>query len=294
MRKKTGSFIVIPFIAAAAFSAQSCTKDGAEKAGQELKTGSPGAPAEVALLPEAPKAGTMLRAVVSGDAVEVRWLRNGQPLATEGDTLLTTGFRKGDVIRVVAGPAGSERAAEAVLLNAPPVIRSVTILPRPFYKGQDIVAEVQGWDPDGDSISYKYEWTVNGERVYETDGHVLSGGSYGRGDAIAVKVVPFDGESEGESFKAEAGQAGNSPPRFTSTPPADFSGRFLYSPVVSDPDGDSVALSLERSPEGMAIGNGVIEWRAKDDQNGSFEVTIAAEDGSGGKALQTFELKVGQ
>jgi hypothetical protein len=44
----------------------------------------------------------------------------------------------------------------------------------------------------------------------------------------------------------------------------------------------------------MGIANGTIDWRAKEEQKGSFEVTVAAEDGFGGKALQTFELKVGQ
>jgi hypothetical protein len=294
MRKKTGSVIIIPLVAAAALLAQSCSKDEHGKAVQDQAPVSAVATAEVTLVPEAPKAGTMLRALVSGEGVQVRWLRNGQPLANEGDTLSTTGFRKGDVIRAVAGPEGSQSAAEAVLVNAPPVIRSVTILPRPFYKGQDISAETAGWDPDGDNISYRYEWTVNGERVYEADGQALPGGSYSRGDLVAVRIVPYDGENEGESFNVEAGRAGNLPPRFTSSPPADFSGRFLYTPAVSDPDGDSVTLLLERSPEGMAIANGTIEWRAKEEQKGSFEVTVAAEDGFGGKALQTFELKVGQ
>lgn len=294
MRKITPK-IAVPLIAAAALALQSCSKDEAQK----ISSGSQGpgagsAKVSVTLLPESPKAGSILRAVVSGEDALVRWQRNGEPLEAEGDMLATSGFRKGDVITALAGPDGAQGSAEAVLQNAPPSIRSVTVSPRPFYKGQDLNAMAEAWDADGDNVSFSYEWSVNGERVYEAEGAVLPAARYDRGDEIAVTVSPSDGEGEGEPFRAVAGKAENSPPKFTSAPPADFSGRFIYAPAVSDADGDSVALSLVRSPEGMTISGGTVEWRARDEQKGSFEVTIAAEDGFGGRTLQTFELKVGQ
>ena len=294
MRKKTGTFIIMPLIAAAALAVQSCAKDEPKEAARSEVTAGAPASAGVTLLPEEPRAGTMLRAVVSGEASEVRWERNGEPLMAAGDTLQTAGFKKGDVIKVVVGSPGAEKAAEAVLVNAPPVIRSVSVSPRPFHNGNGITVEPQGYDPDGDAISYKYGWTVNGESVYGVDERVLPAGSFVRGDEIAVSVTASDSEAAGEVFRVVAGKAVNAPPRFTSAPPVDFTGRFIYATALADPDGDTIALSLEKGPEGMKVENGVVEWRAKGDQKGSFEVTISADDGNGSVVLQTFELKVGE
>lgn len=295
MRKITGKSIAIPLMAAL-LAAQSCSKDSPreEKAGAQVSREAGAGNALVTLLPEDPKAGGVLRAVVSGQDGPLRWFRNGEALEAEGDTLPTSGFRKGDVIKVVAGEGAALESAETVLLNTAPSVRSVNISPRPFYRGQDIRAGAEAWDADGDGVSFRYEWHVNGERVFDADGDVLGAGSFSRGDEVAVTVVPSDGESEGEAFTAQAGKAANSAPGFSSSPPADFSGVFIYKPVLSDPDGDAVSVSIERGPEGMTAADGKVEWRPRDEQKGSFEVTIAADDGFGGRALQTFELKVGQ
>ncbi len=292
MKKTTGFVIAIPLVAVLLAS---CSKDPSQKTpgSDAASQAGPGGPAQVTLLPEDPKAGTVLRAVVTGQDGPLRWFRNGEALEGEADTLSTSGFRKGDVIKAVIGDA-PQGSAETVLRNAPPNVSSVSISPRPFYKGQDIKARVEALDADGDGVSFKYEWSVNGEKVYDADGDVLPAGTFSKGDAVAVTVVPFDGETEGEPFTADAGKVANSAPVFSSAPPSGFSGVFIYKPVLSDPDGDGAAISIERGPEGMTAADGKVEWRPRDEQKGSFEVTIAADDGFGGRALQTFELKVGQ
>lgn len=65
----------------------------------------------------------------------------------------------------------------------------------------------------------------------------------------------------------------------------------MYQPRAADQDGDAVSISLVKGPEGMTAEKGSIEWNAKG-HKGSFEVTVAADDGNGGQSLQTFELKV--
>jgi len=297
MRKRTGAFIIFPLFAAA-IMAQSCSKSEPEKAATpeaaSVVSEAAPSPVSVALLPEEPVAGTLLRAVVTGGAAEVRWERNGEPLMAQGETLPTAGFKKGDVIRAVAGEPGAEKSAEAVLVNAPPVIRSLRISPRPFHKGDALTVEPLGFDPDADAISYRYEWTVNGESVYGAEENVLSSESFARGDEVAVRVVARDSETEGVPFRVVAGRVENAPPKFTSAPPADFTGRFVYSPAVVDPDGDTITLSLEKGPEGMKVEKDSVDWRAGADLSGVFEVTISASDGNGGTVLQTFELRVGQ
>ena len=291
MRKKTiKTFSAVILAAAAVAAAQSCDRKG-EDAGVAKAAGNRPENASISIIPENPKAGTMLRAVVTGaGGLTFRWERNGQALAATADTLDTSGFKKGDRIMLVAGRG---ETAETVLLNSPPVVRSVSFKPGEFSAGVDLQAEVEGWDADGDAVEYEYQWTVNGQAVYSETGPVLGGDRYERGGEISVRVVPYDGEVSGASFEAKAGAARNSPPRFTSVPPVEFSETFVYKPAVSDRDADAVSVSVVKGPEGMTASSGAIEWNARG-HKGSFEVTLAADDGNGGQSLQSFELKVGQ
>lgn len=289
MKKNIKTFSAVIILAAAALAAaQSCDKKSADGKAEENMHEN----ASISIIPENPAAGTMLRAVVTGGhGLAFKWERNGEVLEAADETLDTSGFRKGDTIRLLAYDAGA--AAETVLLNSPPAVKSITFKPGAFSAGVDLQAEAEGWDPDGDGIQYEYQWTVNGQALYSETGPVLGGDKYERGSEISVRVVPYDGEEQGKPFEAKAGLAQNSPPRFTSVPPAEFSGRFAYKPVVSDKDADAVSISVVKGPEGMKVTNGTIEWNAKG-QQGSFEVTLAADDGNGGQCLQSFELKVGQ
>lgn len=254
-----------------------------------------GQAASISLIPDDPAPGTMLRAVVSigGEGLALRWERNGEALEVRADTLDTTGFKKGDRIRLVAGQGGPGETVETVLINTRPVVRSVSFKPGALSRGVDITAEVEGWDVDGDPLSYEYQWSVNGDEIYSETGQTLHGDKFQRGDEVSLRVVPDDGEAEGASFDAVAGQIRNSPPRFTSTPPAEFSGTFVYKPTVTDPDRDVVTFSILKGPQGMKESGGTIEWNAKG-QSGAFEVTLSADDGNGGQSMQTFELKVSE
>lgn len=291
MREKTiKTFFAVILAAAAIEAVQSCDKKGVDGKVAENKPGN----ASISIIPENPAAGTMLRAVATnGDSRTFRWERNGEALTATADTLDTAGFKKGDRIRLVAGGGGPEATAETVLRNSPPVVRSVTFKPGAFSAGLDLQAEAEGWDAEGDAIEYEYQWAVNGQAIYSETGPVLGGDKYERGGEISVRVVPYDGEEQGSPFEAKAGVARNSPPRFTSVPPVEFSGTFVYKPAVSDKDADAVTVSVVKGPEGMTASGGAIEWNARG-QKGSFEVTLAADDGNGGQSLQSFELKVGE
>lgn len=271
-------------------SVQSCEKKS-DQTRVEVESAPPGG-ASVSIIPEGPQAGTMLRAVATGgNGIAFRWERNGEALDVTAETLDTSAFKKGDVLKVVATQGGIETSAETAILNTAPVIRSVTFKPGEISRGQDIQAIAEGWDADGDDIRYEYQWAVNGHTLYSERGAALSGDKFERGDEISVGVTPYDGDKQGAAFEAKAGVVKNSPPRFTSVPPVEFSGRFVYQPRAADQDGDAVSISLVKGPEGMTAEKGSIEWNAKG-HKGSFEVTVAADDGNGGQSLQTFELKV--
>ncbi|MBI1910936.1 MAG: hypothetical protein HYS21_02950 [Deltaproteobacteria bacterium] len=249
----------------------------------------------VELVPEAARAGATLRAIVKGaEEAAYHWEHNGEEVADNtGDTLQTKNFRKGDKVKVAVLSNGGQANAESVLVNSPPSIRSIKITPAELHSGVEVKAAVEGFDPDGDTITYEYHWFVNGQRDYLQTGPAFELKNFSREDTVTLKVTPFDGTEAGEPLEAKAGKIANTPPKFVSTPPADFSGIFVYIPKVTDPDGDSTALTLVKGPEGMRLNDGRIEWNAKG-QKGSFEIIISADDGNGGQAVQSFEMKVAQ
>lgn len=279
------SFIPILFLA---LSIQACGRAPAAPEHPEHKEA---APFTVSLIPESPRAGDALRAVVTGgDDISFRWERNGEAMENSADVLATIGFRKGDRVGVVVTSSGREASAEAALLNSPPVIRSVEISPKSFNRSTGVKAAPDANDTDNDRIEYGYEWYVNNERVFEESGAALDGRYFKRGDAVSVRVVSSDREGS-SAFRTDAGAATNAQPRFVSEPPGDFSGQFLYSPKASDPDGDEVKISVAKGPEGMKMEGGRLEWDTKG-RKGTFEVVLSADDGNGGEAFQRFELKV--
>lgn len=290
MKKNTAiSVFVSVMCMVSTASLQSCVRSGnVEKPAARHKDVS------VELIPETVRAGGILRAVVSGaEGMEFRWERNGEALSSGTETLDTSGFRKNDVIKVSVSSGGSESSAQTALLNSVPVISSIKLEPGDIRSGVDIKAAVESSDTDGDRVTYDYQWYVSGQRVYSQTGPVLDGTHYRRGDKVSLRVIPHDGEEEGAFLEAEASVALNSPPVFSTVPPVEFSGTFIYAPRVVDPDGDSANLKLVKGPEGMKLEDGGIEWDAKG-SSGSFEVVLTADDGNGGQARQGFELKVAE
>ena len=49
--------------------------------------------------------------------------------------------------------------------NSPPVISSVILLPEKPYKESELNLSIQSNDPDGDPITYQYQWIRNDEEI---------------------------------------------------------------------------------------------------------------------------------
>ncbi len=280
----------LPLLLLAHLAVASGCKDAGAPGGQKARAEESESPVSVRLAPERPAAGTDVRALVSGQAGEVEflWTVNGEEVYASGDTLGKGMFRKGDVISVTAWAGGMEASDETVAANTPPSVLSVRIRPEVISAGTGISAEADGHDPDDDPLRYDFEWRVSGGRHY---GETLPGGHVRRGEEISLKVVAYDGDDESEPFDVSGISAANSPPRFASTPPAEFSGAFIYEMRANDPDGDEVRFSLVRGPESMVLNGNRLEWEAGGSA-GDAEVVLSAEDGHGGSALQSFRLSI--
>ncbi|HKY50859.1 MAG TPA: hypothetical protein VJP45_06355, partial [Candidatus Limnocylindria bacterium] len=100
-------------------------------------------------------------------------------------------------------------------LNAPPAMVSATIAPASPDTDDVLTATAVAQDPDGDAITYSYQWTRNGVDIAGATGATLDLGRPGngdRGDAIAVRVTASDGGSTSDPLTSASVTVANTPP----------------------------------------------------------------------------------
>ena len=257
--------------------------------------------------PDEPTAGETVSAVVEasdaeGEPVFFRyvWTLDGKD-AGNSSTLSLRSLPKGTEIEVTAiandGKGDSAPAhAYATLRNAAPFIQQVVIEHgRKLTADDQIVVRPEALDRDGDPVSFRYEWSVNGRQVRET-GPILSTDGLRRGDSVQVTVIATDGEDESDRFAPSPVLLVNAAPQIVSKP-GGFSddGVFRYEVAANDPDGDRILrFSLENPPSGMSIdaATGRMAWSPQPDQLGAHSVTVIVEDAAGDRGSQVVELSV--
>ncbi len=245
----------------------------------------------ILILPAVPTAKTSLYARVSGARERVRfnWAKNGKTIAGAETALLAAEFfAKGDIIEVEAF-AGALRASVSVVINnSPPAITAVK-----FNYGSVVTVMPQGQDPDGDTIGYRYQWSINDEALFVETTNVLPGELFTKGDRVAVAITPYDQESDGATIKLKDVLIDNKPPVITSIPPSSFENSELsYKVRAEDPEGESLSYSLETAPDEMTIDSqtGMLHWSVGEDVTGSQLVKVKVEDASGRWVIQEFSL----
>jgi len=141
----------------------------------------------------------------------------------------------------------------------------------------------------GGEIIYKFDWTLNGQPA--GDGSDSFGG-FKRGDRVAVKITPYQGDKSGSSRVLDF-IVNNTPPRFTESQGMQFDGKtFSYQVKATDQDGDALLYTLEEAPEGMAIDSqtGAIRWQLKESDYGARTIKVKVNDGKGGTATESIKL----
>jgi len=251
----------------------------------------------VKIIPDMPTVKQDIEAVLTGDGdVSYRWEKNGEVITGENSQrVLKERFKKGDVISVTVTSDGNTANASAVIQNSLPEVKSVPFNPQRGHRGIDISVAPVGFDADGDAIDYHYQWVINGEELVGENRQVLKGDRFKRGDAMSVKVTPFDEEGEGEVYKTRAIIIPDAPPKFTSAPLQGFKGNtYKYNVTAEDPDGDAITYSLASAPKGMTIDSstGVIEWQIAPESAGAHKIEVAAQDEEGLRAFQRYTLTI--
>lgn len=286
----------------AAIGLAACTKDAHETGPgplrQEGQTASPQSQTgtlDVKIVPDAPTVLTDLQVAAScAGTATYQWQKNG--LAIDGersDRLSRDRFLKEDRISVIVATGSGQGEATVAIGNSPPSIASVPFSPEYIYAGVDITVSPVGYDPDGDTVGFRYRWTINDKEV-PGDTPVLKGSLFKRGDKINLIVIPYDRDGDGKPFVSQNLIVPNALPRITSEPPEFHGGVYTYQVIAEDPDGDTLTYSLTSAPAGMTIDGrtGMITWKIDENSAGTHAVEVVAQDPAGLKASQKYLLTI--
>jgi hypothetical protein len=148
--------------------------------------------------------------------------------------------------------------------------------------GQDVMRVlIHEKVPEG--TTWIYEWTKNNEPFGKGDN--VRG--FKRGDSIAVKIIPFDGETYGAA-KVLTAEIKNTVPRVVEDQSATFDGKKLTYPLkVIDADGDTLTYSLVEGPPGVTIDqkSGVITWLNVPEDHQKLDLKVKINDGHNGEII---------
>jgi hypothetical protein len=237
---------------------------------------------------------TLIFTGFSASDAKIEWLLNGAPEESASPNQFTLSrARKGDTLQAKALIQGREILSNKIeIVNAPPEITSIKLLAEIVKPGDALGVAVTGSDVDGDSvITFLYEWTING-RPAGTGERI--GGPVKRGDAVVVKVTPYDGESYGRSIELTR-EIQNLPPIIQEHGEFQFDGtRYTYQVKASDPDGDPLTYAIESPAEGMTIdkSSGLMTWNVPAEFKGKKSVSVVVTDGHGGTARYVLNITI--
>jgi hypothetical protein len=183
-------------------------------------------------------------------------------------------------------PASPASSTESGGGNSEPVIRAGEIFPTAVSRDSTVRVELQGEDPEGRNLNYKYQWVVNDFPIRGGNNPQFSLRQLKKGDRVQVEVIPSAGRIEGRIFKTSAVTLGNSAPEITEIrvePTPLHRGEILKVQVFAyDPDGDQVALSYKWLRNGKEVPGATTDildttaFRKKD----VLLVAVTASDGN--------------
>jgi len=138
-----------------------------------------------------------------------------------------------------AGPGG----------NHPPSVLSARIYPTNVTLDTELRVDIQGEDADGNRITYRYQWVVNGGPVPGATAPAFKPERLKKGDRVTADIVPTDGKADGAVFTTGPVTIGNTAPRileiYVEPLPLQRGKPIKIRVVVADPDGDPVTLAYK-------------------------------------------------
>ncbi|MGZ9148784.1 MAG: hypothetical protein ACXW4G_10470 [Candidatus Deferrimicrobiaceae bacterium] len=216
---------------------------------------------------------------------------------TDGNHLAPSLFQRGDKIKaVVRLRTGADEMVlttpEVQAGNALPVVLQVRIEPQAPTTGSTVRAVVSAQEPDGDPLTFKYQWYVDNV-LAPGEGDSLNLRGVRKGSSVHVRVTPNDGFAEGAWKYSPRHEVVNALPVVKSQAPTTIppSRLLTHTIVAEDPDGDPLTYTLGKWTEGMTLAGPVLTWKVSDEDLGrSAEVVIRISDNDGGETVLTMNL----
>ncbi|MBC6417735.1 MAG: Ig-like domain-containing protein, partial [Prochloron sp. SP5CPC1] len=130
---------------------------------------------------------------------------------------------------------------------------------------------------------------------YYTYSKVMEDGVLAPGEKTGVRTIAFT-NPEGVQFDYELVFLGelNRAPEFVGEPDREVvvGQEYIYTTRAVDPDGDELRYSVLVCPSGLTLEQDTGEVRWSTPVVGNYTVTLAVEDGHGGRDIQTYTLQV--
>lgn len=237
-----------------------------------------------------------------GDAIRIQivWSIDGR-VFDRGDhrQMALAQLRKGAEIRATVTATdgideSAARTAWASIANQLPVIEAIFLDPQDVWSGVVVKAAPRATDPDGDPITFEYEWRVPSRGV-NLRSETLDTTGMRRGDEVELRVRASDGEGETAWSRTEFA-LGNAPPELPENPQFRVEqGEFRHTLKATDPDGDrSLRFRLVEGPKAMKVDSvtGLISWRPGAEDAGVHPVEVSVSDSLGDASSLRFELAV--
>ncbi len=263
-----------------------CSSCSSEKPSTPLPERSTDAALALEVTPNEPTRNSTLQLVARGfdlQGAKIEWFVDRTPFTTLIPLQFNGGeAAKGSAIQAKATVLGREVLSNVVkIMNTPPEIVNVKLLPEIIRQGDTIKIEAVGNDIDGDAVTMLYEWTRNGKHAGREQGME---GQLKRDDLITIRVTPYDGEAYGRSAMFNR-KIGNSPPVISEHNEFKFDRNvYTYQVMATDPDNDELTFTLATDLDGMTISptTGLLTWQVPADFTGKKNVTVVVKDGHGG------------
>jgi hypothetical protein len=147
-------------------------------------------------------------------------------------------------------------------VNAPPTVTSVTIDQASPRTNDTLTATVVASDPNGDPLTYGYQWRKNGVDIAGAVGATLAlstAGNGDKGDSIAVRVIASDAQASSAPVTSAAVAVLDSVPVFAQDLGNQSSvegGVVSLSAGATDADGDALTYEATGLPAGLSINAG--------------------------------------
>ncbi|CAK7053710.1 MAG: hypothetical protein BACD_02595 [Bacteroides rodentium] len=151
-------------------------------------------------------------------------------------------------------------------------------------------------DSDGDTKIWSLLQAPVGMTIVETTGRITWKPDSATEGVFTVEVQVIDqrGGVATQLFDVRVPSSTNRSPQIYSTPTLRVTAgqTYTYYVSVSDPDGETVTLTLNKSPAAMTVTDNRIQWITTAADIGIHEIELEASDPRGGYAIQTWSLEV--